>query len=159
MTPDNAAHQSKPPSKISKGLLHLVVIAAIPLLSVLLTYYLTKEHDLELKITQDKITRYENLITHINRGFLSSDSSDNEKAQNKRMYYEQTYVVWLYAPDDVIRALNRFALDFAAWDANKTPKLEDEVKRTMAALVLAIRKDLHKGTCLKETDFITTIVH
>ena len=162
MTPHRTNNQPKLGAKILKCLRRSALVVLLPLLvtviPVLLTFYLTKNHDLELKITQDKITRYENLITYINRGFLNSNLSDSEKAQNKRMYYEQTYVVWLYAPDSVINALNQFAFAFSAWDTKKSPHLEDKVKQAMAVLVLAMRKDVHKKTCLTESDFVTTIV-
>ena len=161
MTSDNTATQTQSRSRFAeraKTLLGILLPLLIAIIPIVLTYYFSKKQEIDLKINEEKMRRYENLITYIDRGFLDSTRDANEKTQNKQNYYEQTYIVWLYASDDVISNLNQFALAFSEWDKKKTPELESKVRSTIGRMVLAMRKDIRGKTGLTESDFITTTV-
>lgn len=70
-------------------------------------------------------------------------------------FLEEYRLAWLYASDDVIRALNSF---LGTQDANRTPEEKDRLgQKALAELVLAVRKDLFntakRPTNLTEAEF------
>lgn len=135
-----------------------VLIIVLPILTAFFSINMTKNKDLELKTTEEKIRRYERIISYLKNGFMGSTLSNEDKHLNKMKYYEETYVVWLYASDEVILSINEFAFDFAIY--SKTPSIDSEkkVQLTAGKLLLAMRNDTRGKTKLKETDFISTEV-
>ncbi|MBU1262971.1 hypothetical protein KJ640_08510 [bacterium] len=63
-----------------------ILIVVLPLVTAaVLGYYFSKKKEIELKINEEKTRRYENLITYLSRGFMDSDTSDNDKVKNKKI--------------------------------------------------------------------------
>lgn len=132
-----------------------IILAVIPASA---TYFYAKDQDLSMKINQEKISRYEKLITSIDRGFITSRRDTSEIENYKREFYENTYIVWLYAPDSVISALNEFTATFSTWDAHGAPKNDTSVNEALGQLILAMRKDVYGKTALKSNELITVTV-
>ena len=136
-----------------------ILIVVLPLVTAaVLGYYFSKKKEIELKINEEKTRRYENLITYLSRGFMDSDTSDNDKAKNKKIFYEQSYIVWLYASDEVIKNLNDFAKAFANPAKNKNSEEKKKVGKCLQKLIYSMRKDIKGKTTLKSEEFITTTV-
>jgi hypothetical protein len=132
----------------------------LPLLTAIISaafaYYFSKKKELDLKISEEKRVRYEKLILQLKRGFFDRNLPDNEKIRNKDEYYEQSYIVWLYASDEVIKNLNSFARSFSDFCNRQSAEYEADVRKAMGKLVLSMRKDIRGSTILQEDDFITT---
>lgn len=135
---------------------------SLPLLTASITagvtYYFTRKRDIEQHIRQEKLRRYEHLITNLKQGFLNSRLSDDEKTTSKDEYYTHSYVVWLYASDDVIRSLNAFAHAFAAYAATPCPASNTTTTESLNELMLAMRRDTLGRTALRASEFVSTSV-
>jgi len=134
----------------------------LPLLTAVIpaavAYYLSRKKELELKISEEKRTRYEKLILHVKKGFFDPNITDAEKIKHKDEYYEQSYVVWLYASDEVVRGLNNFARAFAAFSTDPTPQNNETAQKSLGKVVVSMRKDIQGATDLSSDEFITTTV-
>ena len=146
------------PSLVKDVIKKITIIFFTAIITAGVTYFFTTKMELKLQIREEKIQRYERLITYLKKGFLRSKLSPQDKTDFKNKYYEQTYVVWLFAPDDVIRELNQFAVAFSAYDKERTAENDKKVRAAVNRAVLAMRKDIHGKTTLKENEFITVTV-
>jgi len=135
-----------------------ILLIVLPLATAVIGYYLSKKKELELRISEEKRKRYENLITYLRRGFMDASLPADEKIRNKKDFYEQSYIVWLYASDEVIGHINDFARAFAKHSDQKSKETEATVNKTLKDLVRAMRKDTRGKTKLKAEDFVTTTV-
>jgi len=135
-----------------------ILIFILPVISAFLGYYLSKRKEWELMISEEKRKRYETLITYLKQGFMDPDLSTGEKEKNKNEFYVQSYIVWLYASDEVIRNLNTFARAFAELSKQNTPETNAAVQEAIKHLVHSMRKDTRGKTKLKSKDFVTTTV-
>ena len=143
------------------GLLEAIVGATVTLVG---GYLLNRKWERDRKVLEEKYERYERLISFLRLGFGDSRASDAEKTKAKEDYYRETYLVWLYAPDSVIEAINSFALAFARFVADQTWENNQASNSLASELVCAMRKDLMgegfflPRTKLKASDFVTTTV-
>jgi len=80
-------------------------------------------------------------------GFVGVTTS----AQLKRESFEEQYQAWLYASDDVVRALNAM-VRLAAKSRGASPD-PDIGRRVVGEIVLAMRRDLLHKTSLDYTSF------
>ena len=90
-----------------------------------------------------KEVRYFTLLTNI-EGFIGK--SDSKKVAE---FYEHYRTAWLYAPDEVIFAINKF---FKAVGAQNTELIDTDI---MAGnMVWEMRKDFYRDTTLTAEDFL-----
>lgn len=136
-----------------------ILIVCLPILTAIVGYWLSKRKEIELKINDEKRKRYENLITYLRRGFMDPYMELEEKVKYKNEFYEQSYVVWLYASDEVIRNINRFAIAVSECSNQNTQDEQRIMNQNLRKLVHAIRKDIKGKTNLSSDEFLTTTVH
>lgn len=132
-----------------------ILVAAI---TFLITATITKNNELELKIREAQRTRYENLITYVNRGFLDKGVNATESMENKKKFYEQSYIVWLYASDEVIRKLNNFAKAVGDFSKERTSENNEVTSRCLKELLYSMRKDTKGKTSLKPEEVVFTFM-
>lgn len=131
------------------------LIALIPLVSAavgaLLTYLYTSRSKREETIVRFKEEKYAKLLVKL-QGFVGSTTSP----KLKREFFEEQYQSWLYASDEVIKAINdmvQIVID------GKGSQPDPEVgNRAVGEIVLAMRRDLLHKTDLDYTAFRYTDV-
>ncbi len=139
--------------QVMQSLMPVVLIVV----SIAGTYHFTKKKELELKINEEKRQRYETIILQIKRGFIKDKLTKGiERTKAKDLYYEQSYAVWLYASDEVVKKLNAFAFAFADFSKEQSSENNKRARDAYGELVAAMRKDLHKDTDLTGQDFVMT---
>ena len=138
--------------------LNSMAYVIVPVITAFLGFYLSKRREWELMISEEKRKRYETLITYMKQGFMDSDLSPEEKTKNKNEFYVQSYIVWLYASDNVIRNLNAFTKAFSKFCTQKNQETSAAVQESAKRLVHSMRKDTKGNTKLTSDDFVTTTV-
>lgn len=122
-----------------------VIIAAI----IAVCGYMVKgKLDIRMSERGQKEERYKGMLTAI-KGFYES----SQDRQLKGKFLEELTQAYLYAPDQVIRAANKF-LDTVR--VKPEPSSEEEKRAALVSLIIAMRKDLRK-TKLLNSEFETWI--
>jgi hypothetical protein len=104
--------------------------------------------DPKRKERQENEVRYNNLLKNLT-GFIAG--TDNK--EQIETFYEHYRLAWLYAPDEVIKAINGFLI--AVGGAQKPSTESDKASRKM---VFEIRKAFKGKTELKPDDFLIIVV-
>ena len=141
-----------------KDVLLVLLPFATALISAAATFYFTNRRDILLQIRQERVRRYESLITSLKNGFLNSSLSDSAKTTAKHEYYAHSDVVWLYASDDVIRRLNDFARAFSEFDRLRSAEADRAAHYALEHLIHAMRVDTRGNTELRPDEFVGTSV-
>jgi hypothetical protein len=131
------------------------LILLLPPLSAVLGYYLSKRKELRIQLDEERRKRYEALISLLKQGFMASNLSDEDKIKRKESFLEESYVVWLYASDDVIKRVNDFIIKFVEFDRQRTIEANRSVNIAFQNLIFAMRKDINSHTKLMRDDFTT----
>jgi hypothetical protein len=126
------------------------LIALIPLVSAavgaMLAYLFTSRAKRDESIIRFKEEKYTNLLIKL-QGFVGKTAS----AQLKREFFEEQYQSWLYASDDVVRAVNQL-IQLVIDGQGRAPD-QDAGRRAVGEVVLAMRRDLLKSTRLSHSAF------
>jgi hypothetical protein len=131
------------------------LIAVIPVLSAALGAFLTYLFASRMKrdeaIAHFKEEKYAKLLVKM-QGFVGETTS----GKLKKEFFEEQYQSWLYASDDVIKAMNHM-VGLVIEGKGQAPDKE-EGKRAVGNIVLAMRKDLLHKTDLNYSAFQYTDV-
>jgi hypothetical protein len=111
-----------------------------------LTYLFTSRSKREESIIRFKEEKYAKLLIKL-QGFVGVTAS----AQLKREFFEELYQSWLYASDDVVKALN--AMVHLVVDSKGSQPDPQAGRRIVGEIVLAMRRDLLHKTDLDYTAF------
>lgn len=122
-----------------------VVIAAI---IAVCGYVVKGELDIRMSQRGQKEERYKGMLRAL-KGFYES----SQEKQLKEKFLEELTQAYLYAPDHVIRAANKF---FDTIRVKPEPSSEEEKRKALTSLIIAMRKDLRK-TKLLDSEFQTWI--
>jgi hypothetical protein len=130
-------------------------LAIVPLVSAALgafvTYMFTARAQRDQSIIRFKEEKYTRLLVKL-QGFIGVTIS----GQLKREFFEEQYQSWLYASDDVVRALNAMVqLVIESRGALPDPEAG---RRAVGEIVLAMRRDLLRHSTLDYTAFRYTDV-
>ena len=109
------------------------------------TYYFTvkaKRNEAMLKFKEEK---YSSLLALLTGFQVETFSFEQQEA-----FAAEQYKTWLYAPDEVVKAIKRF-LDVIS--ISKAPLDQAEVAKIRGNMILAMRKDLLGDTSLNCEDF------
>lgn len=113
-----------------------LLAALVPLASVvvgaLLAYFFTARAKRDEAIIRFKEEKYARLLIKL-QGFVGNTIS----AQTKREFFEEQYQSWLYASDDVVKAINEMIKLVIAQVPDKKAG-----NQAVGEIVLAMRKDL-----------------
>lgn len=104
------------------------------------------------KIAENKEKIYKSML-HSLRGFYTG-TNHQEAPKLKQAFIKEYYGSWLYCPDSVVRAINNF---FQAVRVKPQPSTEEQKKRALFEVFLAMRKDMGIKTNLEYDDFETWI--
>jgi hypothetical protein len=130
--------------------------AIVPLVSVafgaFITYWFTARGKRDDAILRFKEEKYARLLVKL-QGFVGATTS----AQLKREFFEEQYQSWLYASDEVVRALNAMVRLVA--DGEGSDPDADAGRKAVGEIVLAMRRDLLRKTSLDYTSFRYTDVY
>jgi len=132
------------------------LLAIVPLVSAALgafvTYLFTARAQRDESILRFQEEKYARLLVKL-QGFVGVTSS----GQMKREFFEEQYQAWLYASDDVVRALNVMVqLVIESRGASPDPEAG---RRAIGEIALAMRRDLLRHTALDYAAFRHTDVH
>ena len=132
-----------------------VLLIVLPLISVFLGSFLTylfqaksRKHEAILRFKEEK---YSNLIIAL-QGFVGITASGKEK----KHFLEEQYKSWLYASDDVSKAINKL-IKLLIENKGKEPNHE-EGRKIIGNIILEMRRDLLGKTKLRNEDFRYTDV-
>ena len=132
-----------------------VLLIVLPLISVFLgsflTYLFQSKSRKDEAILRFKEEKYSNLIIAL-QGFVGVTASGKEK----KRFLEEQYKSWLYASDDVSKAINKL-IKLLIEKKGKEPSHE-EGRELIGNIILEMRKDLLGKTKLRNTDFRYTDV-
>jgi len=155
-SPSRSAASAIPKGRFGNAILNL---AAIPLLVAAVTSYVTSTFvatgELRLKAEESKRARYEELVTALSRGYFGTHLSPEERMKNKALYFEESYRVWLYGSDEVIRCINEFSKRWVEFEKARTPESGERVRHAVERLILSMRLDVRGKTSLSSSDVIT----
>jgi hypothetical protein len=126
-----------------ENLLSLLFIAVA---SSGLTYYFTTRSKKEEAITKFKEEKYAKLLLKL-QGFCGASAN----AKTKREFFDELYQAWVYSSDDVIEAINHL-IRLIETSRGQDPD-QEQGRRALAGVVLAIRKDLLGKTKLDHHAF------
>jgi len=105
------------------------------LLAAVVTYWLSKQKDLEAERRKEKLTYYKAFIESLN-GIVEGDATP----EGHLAFSRATNNLLLFAPQIVLAALNAFRSEISSSNAvNRTQEKHDAL---LAELLLAIRKDV-----------------
>jgi hypothetical protein len=128
----------------------------VPLVSAaigaFLTYLFTARANRRESILRFKEEKYARLLVKL-QGFVGVTSS----AKLKREFFEEQYQAWLYASDDVVRALNMMVRLVA--EAQGAQPNAEAGRKAVGDIVLAMRHDLLGRTSLDYSAFRYTDVY
>jgi hypothetical protein len=134
----------------------ILTFVILPLVSAVtggyITYYFSsrsKKFEAMMKFKEEK---YANLLIHL-QGFVGNTVS----IDTKKKFFEEQYKSWIYGSDEVIQATNRM-IQLVIDSQGKDPN-QDEGRKAVGEIVLAMRKDLLGKTKLSHRDFRYTTVH
>ena len=134
-----------------KDWLNLLVPLATLALGSLLTYHFTSRSKREESIVRFKEEKYAKLLIKL-QGFVGSTTSP----KLKREFFEEQYQSWLYASDDVVKAINDMVqIVIDGKGSQPDPKAGN---RAVGEIVLAMRRDLLQKTALDYSAFRYTDV-
>jgi len=133
----------------------LILLILIPLITAILSSYLTYYFTIRSKKTEAiqkfKDEKYSNLLILL-QGFVGSTTS----AETKKNFFEEQYKSWLYCSDGVARAINYMVQLVIEYEGkNPDPR---KSKKAVGNIVLEMRKDLLGNTKLTYEDFRYTDV-
>lgn len=127
-----------------------------PLISValaaLVTYLFTTRARRDESILRFKEEKYAKLLVKL-QGFVGATTS----GKLKREFFEEQYQSWLYASDEVVRALNTMIR--LVIESRGAPPDPEAGRKAVGEVVLAMRRDLLHKTSLDHTAFRYTDVH
>src|SRR6266702_3097258 len=133
-----------------------MLIAVVPLasaaLGAFLAYLFTSREKRDESIVRFKEEKYDKLLIKL-QGFVGATTS----AQLKREFFQEQYQSWLYASDDVVRALNAMVLLVA--DGRGASPDPQAGRQAIGEIVLAMRRDLRRKTSLDYAAFRYTDVY
>lgn len=98
------------------------------------TYWFTKRREREAEWRKEKLGYYKALVESLS-GIVEGDDSP----EGHKLFAKATNSLLLFAPQPVITALNAFRHEIRASNGNRT---QEEHDRLLAALLLAIRRDV-----------------
>jgi len=126
-----------------------------PIISLLfgswITYFFTvktKKNETMIKFKEEK---YSNLLILL-QGFVGQTTS----GELKKKFFEEQYRSWLYSSDEVVKSINDL-VNLLVIEKGKKPN-QDNGKKVVGNIVLAMRNDLMGKTKLKYSDFWYTDV-
>jgi|ERR1700722_17128569 len=126
------------------------LVVLVPLVSIavgaVLTYVFTSRTRREESIIRFKEERYAKLLVKL-QGFVGNTTS----GQLKKEFFEEQYQSWLYASDEVIKALNLMVR--LVIDARGSTPDREAGRKAVGEIVLAMRRDLLRKTTLNYTAF------
>lgn len=125
------------------------ILSAI--ISSYLTYYYTIKQKRVEAINKYKEERYKNLLIEL-QGFLGNTVS----SEKKKRFFDEQYKSWLYSSDAVTKSLNNLIEHIIKYRNQDPP--QDESRKMIGEIVLAMRKDLLGRTSLSWKDFRYTDV-
>jgi len=99
-----------------------------------LTYWFTKQREREAEWRKEKLAHYKAFIESLS-GIVEGDSSP----EGHKSFAKATNNLLLFAPQSVIKSLNEFRHEIRISNMNRT---QEEHHRLLAALLLAIRRDI-----------------
>ena len=90
---------------------------------------------------------------------MKGNKTAEEMAEMKEQYYEESYIAWLSASDDVVKKIKEFAIAFDAYSKEvKNIENENKGKACLQNLILSMRRDLMNNTRMSNNDFLITDV-
>lgn len=93
---------------------------------------------------------YDHMVKAL-RIFLAGTEATTEQKQSFLEHYQS---LWLWAPDDVIRAVNQFLDVNRRFAATPTADLDNQQKRAFAEIILAMRRNIgYAGSELHSSDY------
>lgn len=119
------------------------------------THFFTSRRDVQQKVRQEKIQRYENLIQAVTDGFLKNSNTKNQQENAKQEFYSHSYIVWLYGSDAVIEAMNAFVIAFNKGDKSDEALYSKNCNVAFQQFVHAMRLDVRGKSRLKADELIT----
>lgn len=99
-----------------------------------LTYWSTKRREREAEWRKEKLTYYKAFVESLS-GIVEGDSTQ----EGHRLYAKTTNNLLLFAPQPVIVALNAYRSEACISNPHRS---QEEHDKLLAALLLAIRKDI-----------------
>ena len=134
----------------------MIVAGLIGLLGSILTYWLAKKREREAEWRKEKISFYKAFVDSLS-GIIEGEST----ADGQRAYARACNNLLLFAPQNVIDALNIFRSETKLSNPNRTIEQHDAL---LAVLLLEIRRDIgvepadnpetFKGSYLSVKDFL-----
>ena len=118
---------------------------AVPILAIFVAWLLGEYGKRRASLSQRKEKRYEGLL-HALTGFYV-DAADRRKRES---FLDEWRMAWLYCPDRVVRAGNRFLATVQEGSATN----EESRRVALSDFVSAIRTDLHRMSRLSGSDFV-----
>jgi len=97
-----------------------------------------------------KQERYAAMLTLLHDAYIAEELS----AEKKEAFLSEFYKAWIYASDDVIKAINEFHDLFLHSDTISAEDAQSKVGR----IAIAMREDLGQASTLREKDFVYRFV-
>jgi len=127
-----------------------ILLILFPIISGIIssyfTYFFTSKSKHSEAILKSKEEKYNNLLVLL-QGFIGITASGDLK----REFLEELYKSWLYASDDVVKAINKMIQLII--DSHGKPPDRNIGREAVGAIVLDMRKDLLRKTKLSFEDF------
>jgi hypothetical protein len=121
-----------------------VFAGAVPILAVFFAWVLGEYGKRQASLNQRKEKRYEGLVRALS-GFYANAADP----QQREAFLEEWRITWLYCPDCVVLAGNRF---LAAVESGSGTD-EESRRAALSDFVSVIRRDLHRRSSLSGSDF------
>lgn len=136
---------------MNSSILVAIITVVGSLLAASITFYLTKNHQIEAEWRHEKLNHYKVLLSSISE--LAEDGINRGEA-NKRFLLAFNTIA-LVAPQYVIKALVDY--QYETRTSNSNPSLENH-DRLLKELLLAIRKDIGLSTKDNPDTFIFHLI-
>ncbi|NYB25861.1 MAG: hypothetical protein HVN34_00795 [Methanobacteriaceae archaeon] len=101
-----------------------------------------KISEIEYKRKQDLYTKKQNSYAKLIESLIGLDSGFGN-VEKQLEFLNETNLIWLYSPDDVIKKVNKFL---------KAYMEHSDAEKALGELMIAIRKDLIKNELLNYTE-------
>lgn len=112
-----------------------IITAAAGVMVAALTFYLTKRHELDVQLRNEKLNHYKVLLSALSD--LAVDGTDKEAANMRFALAANT--IALAAPQEVIQALMAFHDEVKFSNPSPSTEIHD---RLLRKLILAVRRDI-----------------